>query len=818
MLLHDFRFAVRQLCKSPGFALAVILTLAFGIGVNTAVFSLVDGFMLRRLPYPEPERIAALVVHREGVNPESGGAVYEETDRFDGSSWALLKDNVTVASFASRGGTNGVNLKAGNDSGGAVRYVRDSRVSAHYFEVLGIPLYLGRSFIDTEDRPHGPPVVVLSYGLWQSTFHGNPALIGKSIELKGEPYTVVGILPQNAMVPGGADLFTPLQPATSGECGGQNCSILVRLKPGATWQQVDAQLSHVRLPYFSELESRYHGRARIYARPLQLELAGDMDRETSLLMLAVSFILLIACANLAGLTLVRISRRTQEIATRLALGATRSDILRQIWIENLVLAFSGAAMSLALAFAILRVWHGLLRPEMIPVGGLHLDLRVLVFTFGAALVCSLLFGALPALQTRRVDLHSSISSGGRVVSAGSSRLRQWLIGAEVGLTVVLLASAGLLIRMLIHLETLPPGFDPANVMTAKASFDDARYHDAAAFRGLMQKSIAAMRRIPGVEDAAVGLSVPYESMLNDVIHIADGKQTGTGIACSLAYVTPGYFSALRIPLLAGRAFTDSDTPTSSLVAIVNTSFGKRFYNDPLPVGHHFRDGDQVFTIVGVVADIQDQSNVERDAPLGTEPIWYIPSEQVQASLLAIAHIWFQPSWIVRTRGPIPGVTVAMQRALAKADPELPFSGFYSMQDILSEQLQTQRMQTLLLTALGLLALVLSTIGIGSLVSNLVVQRTREIGIRIALGSSIKQAMLHIGSSGLIAAGAGMIAGVAASVAALRLLSGQIYGVKTYDPVTLIAVLLVLATVAVMASFLPTLRISRIALADTLRSE
>ncbi len=818
MFLHDFRFAFRQLYKSPGFTLAVTLTLAFGISVNTAVFSLIDGFMLRRLPYPEPERIAALIVHREGVNPKSGRAVSEEVDRFEGSSWALLKDNVNAVSFASRGGTDGVNLKAGKDLGGAVRYVRDSRVSEHYFEVLGIPLYLGRSFIDTEDRPHGPPVVVLSYGLWQSTFHGNPSLIGKSIELKGEPYTVVGILPQNATVPGSSDLFTPLQPATSGECGGQNCSILVRLRPGATWQQVDAQLSHVRLPYFSELESRYHGRAWIYARPLQLELAGNMHSETSVLMLAVSFILLIACANLAGLTLVRISRRTQEIATRLALGATRSDILRQIWIENLVLALLGAAMGLALALAILRALHGILRPEMIPMGGLHLDLRVLTFAFGAALISSLLFGALPALQAGKVALHSSIASASFVATGGSSRLRQWLIGAEVALTVVLLASAGLLVRTLIHLETLPPGFDPANVMTAKVSLDDARYHDAVAFRGLMQKSIAAMRQIPGIEDAAVGLSVPYESMLNDDIHIADGKQAGTEIACSLAYVTPGYFSTLRMPLLAGRDFADSDTPTSSLVAIVNTSFGKRFYNDPLPIGHHFRDGNQVFTIVGVVADIQDQSNVERDAPLGTEPIWYVPSKQVQASFLAIAHIWFQPSWIVRTRGPVQGVTAAMQRALAKADPDLPFSGFYSMQDILGEQLQIQRMQTLLLTALGVLALILSAIGIGSLVSNLVVQRTREIGIRIALGSSVKQAMLHIGSSGLIAAGAGMIAGIAASLATLRVLSGQIYGVKTYDPVTLIAVLLVLALIAATASFLPTLRISRIALADTLRAE
>jgi len=730
----------------------------------------------------------------------------------------LLKDNVSAATLASYGGTSGVNLKASADAGGAVLYSHGTRVSAHYFDVLGLPLYLGRSFTETEDRPQGPSVVVLSYGLWKSAFHGDPSLIGKSIDLKGQPYTVIGVLPESAVLPTRADLFTPLQPATTGECGGLNCSILVRLKPRASWQQLNAQLSHIRLPDASELESKYHGREWIYARPLQLELAGEMHDNVAALMLAVSFILLIACANLAGLALVRISRRTLEVATRLALGASRGDILRQLWVENLVLALTGATAGLFLAALILNVLRGFLPPSMIPIGGFHLDARVLAFTFGASLFTSLLFGALPALQTRRVDLRSSIAAGSKAVVGGTGRTRQWLIGAEVALTVVLLAAAGLLVRTLVHLETLPPGFDPKNVMTAKASLDDARYHDPAAFQSLMQKSIAAMKQLPGVEDAAVGLSVPYDNTLNDYIHIVDGKLAATAESISLSYVTPEYFSTLRIPFLAGRPFADSDTLSSQLVAIVNPSFGKRYYNDPSPVGRHFRSGKDVYTIIGVVGDVQDQSNVERNAPIGTEPIFYVPASQASEGLLETAHTWYQPSWIVRTRGPIQGLTESMQRTLAEVDPDLPFSGFYSMQQILDEQLQMQRIQVLLLTALGSLALVLSAIGIYSLVSNLVVQRTREIGIRIALGSTIQEAMIHVGSSGLVAAGTGLVAGIALSFLAMRALASEIYGVKTYDPITFSAVLLILALIALVASFLPTLRISRIQPADTLRAE
>jgi predicted permease len=808
------KHAFRRLVASPVTTAIALVTLALGIGVNTAVFSIMDAFLLRALPYPHPDRIAAVVVHSEGVRLGAGRAVSDEDDSFDGASWQLLKSSLDGVILASSGwGGGGVNLRAGT----VVRYLTGAHVSARYFEVLGIPILFGRSFTEDEDRPNGPPVVVLSYALWQSTFHSDPGIIGKSIQLKGEPYTVVGILARNALTPSHASLFTPLQPAESGECEGTNCAILLRLKPGATWTQIDAQLSRIRLPYFTGFETKYHGHARIYARPLQLELAGDMRGKLIVLMLAVSFILLIACANLAGLALVRILRRGREIATRFALGASRLDVIFELWMEDVLVALFGGAAGVGLALLILNSLRKLLPDSMLPLGGFSIDARVLAFTFGAALLTSLLFGALPALQIRRFDVGSSPFAGSRSVTRGSSRLRQMLIGGEVALTVVLLASAGLLVRTLLYLETLPPGFDPHDVMTAQASLDDARYHDAAAFRRLLEKSVAAMRQIPGVRDAAVGLSVPYERGLNNGMTIMDGKRAGTATA-SLAYITPGYFSTLRIPLLAGRFITDGDGPASQRVAIVNAAFGRRFFDNPSPIGFHFKTAGETYAIVGVAGDVAKKQGIERTAPIGTEPVAYLNASQTPQGIINIAHLWFQPSWIVRTNGPIQGLTASMQRALADADPSLPFSGFHSMDQMLAEQLQQQRMEVVLLAALASLALLLSAVGIYALVSNLVVQRTREIGIRIALGSTTARAMVHVGAPGLVAAVGGLVAGIALAFLSMRVIASEIYGVSAYDPVTFITVPLILAFTAGAASFLPALRISRIQPSEALRTE
>jgi predicted permease len=816
-VVQDLRYAARQLRKSIGFTCAVILTLTLAIGVNSAVFSLLDGFLLRTLPYPHPERIGVLMTHIEATNPRTGQHVSGEDDSQDGATWEMLKSNVNAVTVASWGGSGGVNLQAGAAAGNAVRYVHESRISAHYFDVLGIPLYLGRSFTEEEDHPDGPQAVVLSYALWQSAFHGDSAIIGEVIHLKGEPYTVVGVLPSKAIFPGAPDLFTPLRPAaTTGECGGDNCVIVMRLKPGATWEQLTAQISHLPKPSYVERRDK----AWFYAVPMQSYMGGYMRPRVEALMLAVGFVLLIACANLAGLSLVRIAQRNLEVATRMALGASRARVLWQLWIESLLLAAVGGAAGLGLAFTLIGAARKLLPDEMVPMGGFGLDSRVLIFTAAATVLTSLLFGAMPALETRRLDLRQTLAAGTRAVAGGSGRIRQWLIGAEVALTVVLLAGAGLLVRTLVHLETLPPGFDAANVMTAKATLNAGHYNDPIAFAGLLDKSLASIKRIPGVEDAAVGLSVPYERGLNYSLTILDGPQEGKGTSSNLTYVTPGYFSTLRIPLLMGRALVPGDTSTSQPVAIVNAEFARHFYNDRNAVGRHFQiEGGRIkYAIVGVVADVQKKPSIYGDAPLATEPVIYLPAAQTPVSVIAAGNLWFQPSWIVRTRGPISGLTEAMQRALAEVDPDLPFSGFYSMRDLLNQRLQVQQVEVALLGVLAGLALMLSSIGIYALVSNLVVQRTREIGIRVALGCTLRRAILGVGSTGAIPVGGGVFAGLALSFFALRALQSEIYGVSAYDRVTLVSVPLLLIAIAAVASLLPALRIAKIDPVETLRAE
>ncbi|HUY82875.1 MAG TPA: ABC transporter permease [Acidobacteriaceae bacterium] len=831
-MLNNLRFAVRQLRRSPGFALAVIVTLALGIGVNAAVFSMVDGFMLRRLPYPQPQRIAALMTHAEGTG-RSGHYFTEEDDSHNTSDWRLASQDIpSVTAAAWEGdigvGQSGVNLQAGADTAGntvgAVRFVHAKAVTTHYFQVLGIHPYLGRGFTADESRPGGPEAVVLSYGLWQTMFHGDRSIIGHAVQVKGQPYTIVGVLPQNAATPGGSgtELWDSLQPGQGGACTGYDCGILMRLKPGATWQQVDAELVHAhRAPNQNFGPST---KTWLYAQPMQQYLGSDMKPKVLVLMLAVGFILLIACANLAGLALVRIARRTPELATRLALGATRFDLLRQMWAESLLLAFIGAAAGLMLANAILQGLTHLLPPGMIPLGGFILDSRVLAFTVIVTLLTSLFFGALPALSARRIDLRTAIAQGSKSVSGGSRRLRGVLISAEVALTVMLVAASGLLVRTLVHLETLPPGFDSHNVMTATVSLDEFRYHNAATFQQLMTQSVAAMKRIPGVEDAAAGLSVPYQRGLNLPIRLDDGKNTGNRVSSSTAYITPGYFSTLRMPMLAGRSVRDTDTATSEPVAVVNQAFARKFFGSPDVVGRHFslamgpKMSGPPMTIVGVVGNVTKVQGIVRTAPLGTEPVYYVPAAQFPADALATVHMWFQPSWIARTSGPIAGLATEMQQAMADADPNLPISGFHSMDQLMQQQLETQRMEVLLLGVLAGLALLLSAVGIYALVSNLVVQRTREIGIRMALGSSVERAMREIGASGLFAAGAGLIVGMGLSLIALRVLRSELYGVGVYDPITLIAAPLLLVLVALVASLLPVLRISRIDPAQTLRSE
>jgi len=802
---QHLKFAARQLWRNPGFAVAVVITLALAIGANTAIFSLVNALMLKSLPYSHPERMGTIYALVTGP-----GASDERTG-IDGEKWELLRDNVPALVSAVSGGTSGVNLQAGSH----VEYVHEGRISAHYLDVLALQPFLGRNFVEDEDRPHGPKTAILSHSLWINVFGADPKMLGQAILLKGEPYTVVGVLPQGATTPVNADLYTALQPSREGEGGGTNFEAITRLRDSTTWQEADAEINRA-WALLTERFAKNNPGAQVtyYCVSLQKGETDSLRPQVLALMLAAGFILLIACANLAGLTLVRMLRRTSEVATRLALGASGWQIQKQFWIENLLLALVGGAVGIGVGFLTLRSLLLLLPEHFLPIARVPLDGLVMAFTLAVSLLTSILFGMLPALAARNVDLRSSMASRA-VARGGSLRLRQGLIVGEVALAFVLLAASGLLIRTLIHLETLPPGFNPNGIMTGKASLDDARFHDPAAFKKLLDESTAAMRRIPGVRNAAVGLTLPYERALNDGVILSDGKEAGRQDGTDVVYVTPGYFDTMQMPLLAGRVFTDADGLKAQPVAVVNQAFARKFYGGTNPVGRYINK-DTV--IVGEVADVSVSSGLYEGAPLMSEQAMYVPAAQVNSQFLLIVHVWFQPDWIVRTAGPVEGLTAQMQLALAGVDPNLPFSGFYSMSELLAKTLATQRVEAALLGAMAALALLLSAVGIFSLVANIVAQRTREIGIRMALGSTVGQAMVQIGRSGAGASVLGLFLGLALCMGALRVLRSVLYGVGVYDAPTLVTVVLTLVLATLLASTLPTLRIARIDPANTLREE
>jgi predicted permease len=470
---------------------------------------------------------------------------------------------------------------------------------------------------------------------------------------------------------------------------------------------------------------------------------------------------------------------------------------------------------LALQLMNQRIPHGFL-----PVGGVSLDARVLLFTAAAGIGASLFFGLLPALNARGIDVQATLASGGSrsIAQAGGTRTRYALIVGEVALTVVLLTVAGLLIRTLVYLRTLPPGFNPENVVVAKASLDDARYNDRAAFLKLLDQSTAAMESIPGVESAAVGLSVPYESALNYTVKVADGMQAGEQDMTNLVYVTPGYFATLQIPLRAGRLLAGSDTSASQFVAVVNAAFARKYLARENSVGRHLVSDGNTIEIVGITANVVTPPGFSDGGPIVAEPTMYVPATQMPTQLVNLAHVWFQPNWIVRTRAKLPGLTKQMERALSGVDPDLPVSGFYGMNEVLAEALLLQHVEVGLLAALAGLALLLSSVGIYGLVSNLVNQRTRELGIRMALGCTVRGAMFEVSRTGIAATGGGLAVGLIMSFVAVKALRSQLFGVALYDPLTLCAVCAVLALVALLAAVLPTFRIASIDPAETLRAQ
>lgn len=817
-LVRDVRYALRMLRKTPSFTAIALVTLAIGIGVNTAVFTVVNTLLLRPLPYPDAARLATvsvLVRSPRGVN---------ENTAVDGATFLAVRANATTVETAVTAGEfgGGVNLVAK----GVAANVKQRRVSAGYFGVLGVHPFIGREFTADEDRTGGPPVAVLSHGLWTRVFSGDPAILGQAIQLKGEPYTVVGVMPEGFTTGSPIDVWTPARPSTTGEGGGTNYGMLVRLRPGVTWQQASAEIDSLASPaaLLQYRNSKEERTASAFLVPLQQSTTQSIRQPLVMLWAAVGVVLLIACVNIAGLLLARSALRAREIATRLALGSSRAVVVRQLLVESAVLALAGGVIGLALGQALLAA---LLRAstDVFPIGyPLALDARVLAVTLALSVVTSVLFGLVPALRATRVDVQAALAeSGSRAVAGSSSRwARRALVAGEIALSVILLAGAGLLVRSFVQLRGLDPGFDPTNVTTATVSLQDKRYEDPAKINRLFADTLAEIRRQPGVEAAGVTLGLPYTRLLN----MGWGRVEGAtpedrGGMTNLSYVTPGYFEALRVPVRAGRGFTDADAAGAMPVAIVNDEFVRRFYKDyPSVVGLHIAAGGARRQIVGVVGSTRvTSSGLGGDgSPLPVPYIVYIPAAQTLPGTFRMVHTWFSPAWVIRSSSSIAGVPEGVRQALAHVDPLLPIARTESMAQVQAKALASQRFMMTLVLGLGAVALLLAAIGIHGLIASSVTERTRELGVRLALGASSRQILQDVVMPGLGLAVVGVIAGAAGALAGARVMQAYIWGVQPRDPLTLLMVVGTLLVVALTATVIPALRVLRLDPALTLRSE
>jgi predicted permease len=799
--MHDLRYAFRLIRQNWGFSLTVIAILALCIGVNTAVLAVVNSAMLRPLPYPEPEWLTEIVAKYNYQGKEEAG------NNFNGATWEAIRDHASsLHSAVYSYGASGINFGV---NGNGI-YVKQQRVCSGFFQVLGVAPMIGREFSLDEDRRGGAAVVILSHALWQKYFHGDPSAVGRAILLAGEPYTVVGIMPAGFHSGTKADLWTPIRPSRSGEGSGSNYHVIARLRPGATWQAASGQLALITGELNRQGVFHKDNDARLDIIPLLEGRTSDLRQPLMLLSAAVGFVFILGCVNIGGMLLARSSGRIGEIAIRLALGAPFSRIVRQLLIESTVLGLLGGLAGAAVGWGALAALRDLGAMTFPFLETVELDWRVLAGTLMLTLIAGIAFGLAPAWQATRVDLRSA-QSGSRGV-AGRKRFLSLgaLVGGQVALTVPLLFGAGLFLHTFLHLWNLNPGFDPNHVMTAKFSLQDARYQTAAKMTQFYDKVFVRLHETPGIEAAAVAISLPYERALNDGVKVPGLEGN---VITNLTYVTPEYFTAFRIPLLRGRAFSTADSVESAKVCIVNQAFVKRYFKNGDALGQPLSDG----IIVGIAGDVLEARSGWGDfGPVAAVPEVYIPATQAYA--LSMLHTWFSPSWIVRSSLDGAQVAKAIEEATRSADPMLPMAAFRSVRDLKLESLTFQRFLAALAGTIAALAMVLSAMGIYGLISNLVTERTKELGIRMALGSGVGRAIEVALRPGLIWVMGGVAAGTAAAFGFERFLKSFLYGVQPGDPVTLFGVGLGLLLATALASLIPASRIARLNPADTLRSE
>jgi predicted permease len=782
-----------MLMKNPGFVLVAVLTLALGVGANTAVFSVVNAVLLRPLPFPDAERL--LWVGQQFKSGQAGAGEpkflfwREHSQSFE-----------ALACLSSYGGAHG-NLAGGNEA----EFTQGLRVSEDFFRTLGVFPAQGRAFTREEDTPGGERVAILSDGLWRRRFGADPAVVGRTVTLNDRPVTVVGIMPPQLRLGFGVDLLVPMQARPNAHYD-PNATVVGRLKHGVTLEQAQAELKVIAEKYREAFPHHMQEGESIGAQPYQELFAGDLGQYLWVLLGAVSFLLLIACANVANLQLTRSASRRREIAVRMALGAGGGRIVRQLLTEGLLLAFVGGAAGLLLAVWGTELLIALSPEALLPsVAEVVVDWRVLAFTFAAALVTGLLFGLAPALQARKVDVNTALKENPGKGVTPRGWLRGSLVVAEVALSLVLLVGAGLLVRTFANLMSVEPGFDPSNVLTFQIALNGERYdttNEAAAF---YRDALERISRLPGVEAAAVTNKLPLDSQFNMPVIFPDQPDRLQSV--QMRMITPDYFRVMKIAVLRGRAFADADNPSAPPVAIVNEAFAKRFFDGQDAFSKQFSVGrgtnDPARQIVGVVGDIKQQG-LDSPAP----PMVYVPIQQMPDKLMAVVRTFTSAHFAVRATA-AQGLTETIKREIASLDATLGLSYIYWMEEITSRSIASQRFYMLLFGLFATLGMMIAAVGIYGVMSYTVQQRTSEIGLRIALGAQTLDVIRLILRQGLALTLLGAALGLAGAFGLTRLMNSFLFGVSATDPLTFAVIASLLVLVALAACYVPARRATKV---------
>jgi putative ABC transport system permease protein len=803
---QDLRYGLRVLRKSPGFTCVAVLSLALGIGANTAVFSLVHAVLLRSLPYPQPQQLVR--VAKQGSQADISIPEYE-----------FWKEH--GAAFASAAGDRGVAdryLVFGNTR----EWIKAATITADFFRTLAVPLPLGREFDPEETRATGPRAIVLSDSLWRRLFGADPKVLGRAVTLDDAIYTVVGVLPRGFWFPQSADAFVPLRPTGGLSDTGMNTNMIARLKPAISLRQAEAEMGTITEDFRRANASRVtHNYRGLMLIPYQDWLVGDVRTNLLLLFGAVALLLLIACSNLASLLLARLASRQKEIAVRLALGSSSGRLLRQFLIENLLLCIAGCLAGLLGAYWLLDGLLALIPFELPASAPIRLDLPVLAFTLGIALGTGLLFSLAPFLTAARLDVHETLKAAGRSAGAGSvrQRTRSFLVVSEVALSVTLLVAAGLLIQSLYRMHQERLGFTPRGLITFRTSIPAEQRRNAAGLWSFESSLLQRLEALPGVQSVAAIDVLPLAGWSNLPTQ-REGHPAQSIGGMEVRKVTPSYFEAMGIPVRRGRSFTANDTVAQSPVILVNETLARAWWPQGSPLGDHivigrFRDRgfpeirDSAREVIGIVADTK--------TAFLKEPAWptvYIPAAQLSDGLAAGTG---SVAWIVRTNLST-GLADALRRTIAEIDPRQRIGSLRSMEEIVGSTTASSRFDAWLFAIFAALALVLTAIGVYGLLSFSVARRTNEIGTRIALGASRADVLKMILRQGVTLIAIGLIVGLAGALALTRLLASLLFGVRPTDPVSFLAVSALLLCVGILASYLPARRATKVDPMAALRYE